>query len=230
MTTELPDERVLILDFGSQYTQLIARRIRECRVYCEIWPFSRSIEDVRAFDPRAIVLSGGPASLAAGEESPRCDKEILHLDVPILGICYGMQLLASELGGQVSVAERREFGPAEITVDGGCDLFRGLADGGRPMKVWMSHGDRVEALPDGFEAVAESSNAPSAAMASTEGTPRFGVQFHPEVVHTPRRRANSAREFPVLEISRLSWRRGRHGLVHRAIDRQVARIKKQCRF
>ncbi|MFN7955263.1 MAG: glutamine-hydrolyzing GMP synthase [bacterium] len=188
MSKGLPSERVLILDFGAQYTQLIARRIRESRVYCEIWPYSRSLEAIRAFAPRGIVLSGGPASLA-GREPPLCDRRVLDLDVPILGICYGQQLLAHQLGGEVQPAQHREFGSAEIEVDGGCDLFHGLGDAGSRLKVWMSHGDRVERMPPGFVSVAKSASSPFAAMASTSGPTRVGVQFHPEVVHTPQGRA-----------------------------------------
>lgn len=184
MTNALPPERILILDFGAQYTQLIARRIRESRVYCEIWPYSRSFDAIRAFDPKGIVLSGGPASLA-GREPPICDRRVLEWPAPILGICYGQQLLAHQLGGEVLPAERREFGSAEIEVDTACDLFHGLGGPDGRLKVWMSHGDRVERMPAGFVSVARSPNSPFAAMASTSGPVRVGVQFHPEVVHTP---------------------------------------------
>ncbi len=184
MTQGLPVERILILDFGAQYSQLIARRIRESRVYCEIWPYSRSIEAIRAFDPKGIVLSGGPASLA-GREAPVCDRRVLDIPVPILGICYGQQLMAHQMGGEVQSAERREFGSAEIEVDGASDLFHGLGGATNRLKVWMSHGDRVERMPPGFVSIARSGNSPFAAMVNTSGPMRLGVQFHPEVVHTP---------------------------------------------
>jgi GMP synthase (glutamine-hydrolysing) len=173
-------EKILILDFGSQYTQLIARRLRELGVYCEIHPCTMKPEAMRAFAPRGVVLSGGPASVLA-EGSPRADRLAFELGVPVLGICYGLQLLAHELGGRVDKAAHREFGPATIETREGAELFEGLP---RKLDVWMSHGDRVEALPPGFEPIA---STPSAPFAAVEDRRRrfFGVQFHPEVVHTP---------------------------------------------
>ncbi len=176
----LPVDRILILDFGSQTTQLIARRIRELHVYCEIRPYHCSLEEIRAFAPKGIVLSGGPASVTA-PGSPTVRPEILELGVPLLGICYGLQLLTSLLGGEVRRGERREFGGAEISVDPGSPLFQGL---GRRLPVWMSHGDRVERLAPGFRPIGETSDCPTAAVAH-ETRPIYGVQFHPEVVHTP---------------------------------------------
>jgi len=153
-------EKILILDFGSQYTQLIARRLRELGVYCEIHPCTMKPEAMRAFAPRGVVLSGGPASVLA-EGSPRADRLAFELGVPVLGICYGLQLLAHELGGRVDKAAHREFGPATIETREGAELFEGLP---RKLDVWMSHGDRVEALPPGFEPIASTPSAPFAAV------------------------------------------------------------------
>ncbi len=174
-------EKLLILDFGSQYTQLIARRLRELGVYCEIHPCTASADAIRAFRPRGVILSGGPASVLA-EGSPRADRIVFELGVPVLGICYGLQLMAHELGGKVDTAAHREFGPAAITVKGSSPLFQGLP---ATLDVWMSHGDRVEALPPGFEPVASTASAPFAAVEDRRRR-FFAVQFHPEVVHTPR--------------------------------------------
>jgi len=178
---DIHSEKILILDFGSQYTQLIARRLRELGVYCEIQPCTAKAEAIAAFRPRGIVLSGGPASVL-GEGSPVADKAVWTLGVPVLGICYGLQLIAHELGGKVDKAAHREFGPASIDVRSSSELFRGLP---AKLDVWMSHGDRVEALPAGFEPVASTSSSPYAAVEDRRRR-IYGVQFHPEVVHTPR--------------------------------------------
>ncbi len=180
---ELAEDRILILDFGSQYTQLIARRIREQRVYCEIHPFDMPLERARAFGAKGVVLSGGPMNVYAAD-APRCDPGILDLGVPVLGICYGLQLIADLLGGQVAPSSQREFGRAKLEILEQRGLFEGL-ETGEPVDVWMSHGDRVDGLPGGFEVLARSDNSPNAAVASRERG-LYGVQFHPEVVHTPR--------------------------------------------
>jgi len=174
-------DRILILDFGSQYTQLIARRVREQSVYCEIHPHSLSFDEVRAWSPAGLILSGGPSSVL-DPDSPGLAPEILELGVPILGICYGLQLLAHRLGGLVEPADEQEYGRALLSIKGGHPLFANLEDGSEH-RVWMSHGDRVVRLPRGFEVLATSENSPSAAIAHTE-QPIFGLQFHPEVVHT----------------------------------------------
>ncbi len=179
--------RILILDFGAQYTQLIARRVRECGVYCEIHPWDSTDAEVRAFAPRGIILSGGPESVTDAEP-PRAPAAVFALGVPVLGICYGMQTMAQQLGGRVASATSREFGYAEVTATGSCALFEHIEDrrdaAGRPvLDVWMSHGDRVEALPPGFVAAASTPHAPLAAM-SDERRRFYGVQFHPEVTHT----------------------------------------------
>ncbi|MBN1653824.1 MAG: glutamine-hydrolyzing GMP synthase [Deltaproteobacteria bacterium] len=174
---------VLVIDFGSQYTQLIARRIRELKVYCEIHPCSISLERVREISPRAIVLSGGPASTLE-DNSPSIDREVFEVGVPVLGICYGMQLFCRLLGGRVERAEQREFGPATIEIDFSAGVFGRFRAGDR-VNVWMSHGDRVAALPQGFVTLAHSENAPFAAAANLDRH-IYGLQFHPEVVHTDR--------------------------------------------
>ena len=182
-TTEAPDRaRILIIDFGGQYTQLIARRVREAGVYSEILPYDTPASAIRAFAPVGVILSGGPDS-AFGETSPRVDDAVFALGVPILGICYGMQALAVQFGGAVQSASHREFGYAEIELRGGDALLSGLVPVGEALKVWMSHGDRVERLPPGFGAIAASKNAPLAGMAD-ERRKMYGVQFHPEVTHT----------------------------------------------
>jgi GMP synthase (glutamine-hydrolysing) len=180
--SDIHSERILILDFGSQYTQLIARRVREAKVYCEIFPYNAGIEKVKAFRPKGLILSGGPSSVYdAG--APLIDKPHLELGIPVLGICYGMQLLTHTLGGQVARSQKREYGRAELRFDVQGGLFDGLGrDGGTT--VWMSHGDRIERMPEGFHAIAHTDNSPTAAMAD-EQRRYYGVQFHPEVVHTP---------------------------------------------
>ncbi len=175
-------ERILILDFGSQYTQLIARRVRELGVYCEIHRPDLAEADIRRFAPRGIILSGGPASVEA-QGSPRCDPFVFSAGVPVLGICYGLQLLAKLLGGRVDRSAHREYGAAEVevlTARGPLAAFRP----GERVKVWMSHGDRVDALPPDFESIGRSGNSPHAAAAH-RSKPLYGLQFHPEVVHTP---------------------------------------------
>jgi len=177
--TSVHEENILVLDFGSQYTQLIARRIREFSVYSEILPFDAPLEEIRAFAPRGIVLSGGPASVS-DEGAPFPDAGIFSLGIPILGICYGMQLMASMLGGRVAGALKREYGRAVLSVDDDTSLLRGLTT---DTQVWMSHGDRIEALPPGFRTIAHTDNAPLAAMANEEAR-QYALQFHPEVAHT----------------------------------------------
>jgi GMP synthase (glutamine-hydrolysing) len=180
---DIHHEKILILDFGSQYTQLIARRIRMCQVYCEIHPFNMPLEDIKAFHPRGIIFSGGPSSIH-DDDAPVVHHELLDWGIPILGICYGMQLMAYLLGGKVAKSPKREYGKAQITIDDPADIFEGFGKRGTRHQVWMSHGDRIEALPDGFERIAHSKNSPIAAMKGRGAL--FGLQFHPEVVHTPR--------------------------------------------
>ncbi|MBV9116938.1 MAG: glutamine-hydrolyzing GMP synthase [Acetobacteraceae bacterium] len=179
----LEAERVLILDYGAQTTQLIARRVRESGVYCEIWPCTADPARIRAWAPRGVILSGSPASVREAE-APRAPAGVFDLGVPVLGICYGEQLICAELGGAVEPSEHREFGRAYLEVTGECALFRGVWPKGAREQVWMSHGDRVTRLPPGFRAVGVSEGAPFAAIAD-DARCIYGVQFHPEVVHTP---------------------------------------------
>jgi GMP synthase (glutamine-hydrolysing) len=177
-------ERVLIVDFGSQVTQLIARRVRENGIYCDIVPYNRVADILDSFAPGAIILSGGPASVTKAG-TPRAPQRVFELGVPVLGICYGQQTMCAQLGGKVVASDHREFGRAFIEVKENCALFDGLWHKGDREQVWMSHGDRVEALPPGFRTVAVSDGAPFAAFADDRRR-FYGVMFHPEVVHTPR--------------------------------------------
>ncbi|NGP53892.1 glutamine-hydrolyzing GMP synthase [Thioalkalivibrio sp. XN8] len=187
MTTDIHAQRILILDFGSQYTQLIARRVREAGVYSEIRAWDCPADDIRAFAPSGIILSGGPESVTI-DEGPRASDTVFDLGVPVLGICYGMQTMAAQLGGEVAGSTHREFGYARVKVTGGSSLLDDIEDHedseGTPLlDVWMSHGDRVESLPPGFIAIAGTDSAPLAGMAD-DGRRFYGLQFHPEVTHT----------------------------------------------
>jgi GMP synthase (glutamine-hydrolysing) len=175
----LARDTVVILDFGSQYTQLIARRLRELQVYSEILPPSTRVSALRLRAPKGIVLSGGPDSVYA-RRAPHCDPKVLELGIPVLGICYGMQLMGQMLGGEVERAGSREYGPADLAVRPGSSLLRGVPS---PTPVWMSHGDEVRRVPSGFEPAASTGNAPIAAM-ECESRGLYGIQFHPEVRHT----------------------------------------------
>jgi len=176
---------ILIVDFGSQYTQLIARRVREARVYCQVQPFDRALRTVEEARPAGIILSGGPASVyEAG--APTIDRRILEYGIPILGICYGMDVVAQAAGGTVGPAPRREYGPADLCIDDPSDLFFGFGTGQRT-PVWMSHGDGIEALPPGWHVLGRSGGSPFAAFTDPDRR-IFGVQFHPEVAHTARGR------------------------------------------
>ena len=187
MTQDIHQHRILILDFGSQYTQLIARRIREIGVYCEIWPWDVTEQEIGDFKPEGIILSGGPES-ATTEEGPKAPGIVFSLNVPVLGICYGLHTMAAQLGGRVEASDEKEFGYAEVELTQICALFDGISDriakgGNSLLDVWMSHGDKVTELPQGFELVAQSASAPVCVIAD-ERRHYYGVQFHPEVTHT----------------------------------------------
>jgi GMP synthase (glutamine-hydrolysing) len=189
-------KKILILDFGSQYTQLIARRVRETHVYCELHPYDVDVEFIRAFNPSGIILSGGPNSVTEGD-TPRAPQIVFELNVPVLGICYGMQTMAAQLGGEVEIGLVREFGYAEIRAHGHSVLLRDIQDrandqGHGLIDVWMSHGDKVTKLPAGFKVIASNISTPIAGMAD-EARNFFGLQFHPEVTHTPQGKAILAR-------------------------------------
>ena len=180
---DIHSQKVLILDFGSQTTQLIARRVREARVYCEIHPFNWPLSEIRQFNPQGIILSGSPASVY-DPRAPLPDPQIFQLRIPILGICYGLQVITHLLGGRVERSTKREYGRTELVIEDAQDLFHGLncrGDGGQT--VWMSHADRIQKLPRGFSTIGRSGNAPVAAVTNRSRS-LFGVQFHPEVVHT----------------------------------------------
>jgi GMP synthase (glutamine-hydrolysing) len=172
--------RVLILDFGSQYTQLIARRVREQHVYCEILPCTASLDAIQEFEPQGVILSGGPFSVYESD-APPCPPEVLELDVPVLGICYGLQFMAHHLGGKVHPGARREYGHADLNIVNGSDLFQGVH---QSTAVWMSHGDALDAPPPGFDIIGHTANSPVAAVRNKQKR-LYGLQFHPEVVHTP---------------------------------------------
>ncbi|SJN57992.1 GMP synthase [glutamine-hydrolyzing] [Vibrio ruber DSM 16370] len=187
MTKNIHDQRILILDFGSQYTQLVARRVREIGVYCELWSWDVDEADIREFNPNGIILSGGPESVTE-ENSPRAPQYVFDCGVPVLGVCYGMQTMAEQLGGKVSGSTEREFGYAQVKVVQESKLFEGLRDSltednSALLDVWMSHGDKVIEIPMGFTQVAQTDTCPYAAMANEEKK-YYGVQFHPEVTHT----------------------------------------------
>ena len=176
-------DKILILDFGSQYTQLIARRVREAEVFSELHPWDMSEEEIRAFNPSGIILSGGPNSVTE-DETPKALSCVFELGVPVLGICYGMQTMAAQLGGKVEVGDVREFGYAEIITSGDSPLLRDIEDRENgALDVWMSHGDKVTALPEGFRVICSNDSTPIAGMAD-EARHFYALQFHPEVTHT----------------------------------------------
>ncbi len=176
----VPDERIVLIDFGAQYSQLITRRVRECHVYSELVSWETPVEEIAARNPRGIILSGGPSSVY-DEGAPSADPRLFELGVPVLGICYGMQLMAYQLGGKVLPGDNREYGKTELRVSDQSSLFEGLNP---ELICWMSHGDLVQEPPPGFDVIASTASTPVAAMANLEKR-QFGVQFHPEVVHTP---------------------------------------------
>ena len=209
-------DKVLILDFGSQYTQLIARRVRELKVYSEIHPYSVSLAEIRAFRPTALILSGSPASIYQAD-APKPDPAILELGIPILGICYGLCVLTDLCGGEVSRAARREYGPADLLVDRAEELFADLPG---TLPVWMSHGDKVDTLPGVFRVLAHTGNSPYAAIRHRE-RPLFAVQFHPEVIHTPQGKAILANFVFRIAKCQPTW------TMRSFVESSVARIREQ---
>ena len=224
MTTDIHADRVLILDFGSQYTQLIARRVREAGVYSEIHPWDLPENEIRAFAPRAIILSGGPETVTA-EAAPRAPDVVFELGVPVLGICYGMQTMAAQLGGKVEMAEHHEYGYAQVRARGHTALLRDIEDHTSPegyglLDVWMSHGDRVEKMPPGFRLMASTDSAPIAGMAD-EDRHFYGIQFHPEVTHTRQGQRIIERFVHDIAGCQALW------TADNIIDDSVARIREQ---
>ena len=224
MMTDIHAHRILILDFGSQYTQLIARRVREIGVYSEILPFDVGDQHIRDFGASGIILSGGPESVAF-EDSPRIPPLVFELGVPLLGICYGMQAMATHFGGAVSPSDEKEFGYAEVSIDAGSKLLHGIedrvdAEGRGKLEVWMSHGDKVTTLPEGFQTICTTPSAPVAGMGDDERR-YYGLQFHPEVTHT--RQGQRILERFVHEICGCteSWTTGA------IIEDQIARVREQ---
>ena len=215
-------QKVLILDFGAQYTQLIARRVRECGVYCEIHPFDVDDGFVRGFEPKAIILSGGPASVYEGG-TPRAPQSVFQAGVPVLGICYGMQAMAAQLGGEVESGRVREFGYAEVRARGHSALLTDIqdrvnAEGHALLDVWMSHGDKVTKLPPGFKVIASNAATPIAGMAD-EGRKLYGVQFHPEVTHTLQGKAIIERFLRVVSGLPADWNMPNY------VDEAVGRVR-----
>ena len=218
-------DKILILDFGAQYSQLIARRVREAHVYCELHPYDVDEQFIREFAPRGIILSGGPNSVTEGE-TPRAPQTVFDLGVPVLGICYGMQTMAAQLGGSVAQGDTREFGYAEIRARGHSRLFRDLqdrsnAEGHGLLDVWMSHGDRVTELPPGFKVIASNAATPIAGMAD-ESRGYYAVQFHPEVTHTLQGKAMIERF--VLEICGLNGDWNMPDYIEEAVGRILSEV------
>ena len=220
--TNIHSDKILILDFGAQYTQLIARRIREIGVYCEIWAWDHDPAEIAAYAPKGIIFSGGPESTTV-DDAPKAPQEAFDLGVPILGICYGMQTLAAQLGGRTEADLEREFGHAEAEVIAACALLDGFKDhAGSPprLDVWMSHGDRVSAVPPGFRITARTSSVPIVAMAD-EARHIYGVQFHPEVTHTKQGGAMLQRFVADICGCALEW------TAANIIEDQIARVREQ---
>jgi GMP synthase (glutamine-hydrolysing) len=218
--TNIHSDKILILDFGSQYTQLIARRIREIGVYCEIWAWDHDPTEIARFAPRGIILSGGPESTTESD-SPRAPQPVFDLGAPLLGICYGMQTMAAQLGGGVEADHTREFGYAAVSPTTPCSLLDGLAGEGGKLDVWMSHGDRVTQVPPGYSIAAATDSVPIVAMAD-EANRRYGIQFHPEVTHT-KRGAEILRRF-VVDICGCKTLWTASGIIDDAVARVRAEV------
>ncbi len=225
--TNIHSEKILILDFGSQYTQLIARRVREANVYSEIHPFDMSADDIKAFNPKAVILSGGPESVTIKTDI-KAPEIVFQMNIPVLGICYGMQTMAEQLGGKVEESSLREFGYAQVRARGHTTLLKDIQDetnseGHGLLDVWMSHGDKVVELPDGFKVMASTDNAPIAGMAD-EKRNFYGVQFHPEVTHTKQGQAILQRFLHEIAGCQSLWNMG--NIAEAAIKTIRARVGK----
>jgi len=212
----MPEELIAVLDFGGQYSHLITRRIRECEVYADLMPFTVKPSELMAANAKGIVLSGGPASVY-DDKAPRCDPEIFNLGVPILGICYGLQLMVQTLGGHVKETKRHEYGKTKLDVRDDSDLFRGL---GKQIVSWMSHGDYADTLPKNSDVIATSENCPTAAIRDVNRK-LYGVQFHPEVSHTEHG-TDIIRNFTTITNCGTSW--NPHSIVESAVDRIRAQV------
>ena len=222
--TDIYSERILILDFGSQYTQLIARRVREAGVYSEVHSFDIDEQAIKDFKPNAIILSGGPET-ATKLNSVRAPQLVFNMGLPVLGICYGMQIMAVQLGGKVVNSSLREFGYAQIRARGHSNLLKDIQDevndeGYGLLNVWMSHGDRVEILPDGFKVIASSKNSPIAGIAD-ESRKFYGLQFHPEVTHTTQGQAILQRFLHNVAACRSLW------TIEKIVENSIVKIKEQ---
>jgi len=225
MSTDIHDHRILILDFGSQYTQLIARRVREIGVYCELWAWDVTEEQIKGFNPTGIILAGGPESVIE-LDSPRAPEYVFNSGVPVLGVCYGMQTMAEQLGGGVEGSQHKEFGYASVEVINESALFKNIQDnisesGHALLDVWMSHGDKVSAIPDGFVTVAQTPSCKYAAMANEEKK-LYGVQFHPEVTHT--KQGLRILEHFVLEICQCEKLWTPASIIEDAIEKMKAQV------
>lgn len=222
MTTNIHAEKILILDFGSQVTQLIARRVREIGVYCELMPYDADVKLMQEFNPQGIILSGGPESTTVAG-SPRAPEWVFNAGVPVLGICYGLQTMAMQLGGKVEGSNLREFGYAAVEIKDSCPLFDGLTDheGQKLLDVWMSHGDKVTAIPQGFKCVGSTDTCPYAAVYNEEKQ-FFGVQFHPEVTHT-KQGAEFLRRF-VIDVCKLHGLWSAKAIIEDAVNRIRAEV------
>jgi GMP synthase (glutamine-hydrolysing) len=222
--TDIHSERILILDFGSQYTQLIARRVREAGVYSEVHPFDMDEQAIKDFKPNAIILSGGPETVTK-LDSVKAPELVFNMGLPVLGICYGMQIMAEQLGGKVANSSLREFGYAQVRARGHSNLLKEIQDevndeGHGLLNVWMSHGDRVEILPDGFKVIASSENSPIAGIAD-ESRKFYGLQFHPEVTHTTQGQAILQRFLHEVAACSSLW------TIEKIVENGIAKIKRQ---
>ena len=213
----MPEERIAVLDFGGQYSHLIARRVRECEVYSELLPFNTKPEELRNLNAKAIILSGGPASVY-DIGSPRCDPGIFEMGLPVLGVCYGLQLIVQLLGGRVRATEHHEYGKTDLRIRDKADLFKGMSD---QIVAWMSHGDYAETLPRGFEVIADSENCPTAAIRD-RNRKLFGVQFHPEVSHTEHG-SGILRNFTEISECHRTW--NPRSIIEESIREIIAKVR-----